>query len=258
MAENSLPIEDDELLLHALADGELDAAAALALERRVAAEPALASALDRIIAVKDRMAGLERPPVSAEFLARITALGSPRASGTRLSFRREPRLFEGWRAIAATVVITAALASGVTVFLQGQQRGFSLEDAVAGSHRRSLLAANPVDIASSDRHTVKPWLDARLGISPPAPDLAGAGYPLVGGRVDVLGSNTVPTLVYRHNEHLITVLAVPGSHSEASPAIEHAGGYNIVRWSTGGFSFWAVSDLEAAELQAFAADYRSQ
>ena len=128
--------------------------------------------------------------------------------------------------------------------------------AVAASHRRGLLATSPVDIASSDRHTVKPWLDAKLGISPPATDLASQGYPLLGGRVDVLGANTVPTLVYRHNEHLITVLAAPGAHSETAPAAETAGGYNIVHWTQGGFGFWAVSDIEPAELAAFVADYR--
>jgi anti-sigma factor RsiW len=250
-------IDDDPLLLHALADGELDAATSLALERRIAADPALSAEFDLIMALKDKVARLERPAITPELYTSIAALGSSPAAATLPVSQQRLAFFDRWRAIAASVVVTAFLASGATFFLEGRHAGFSMEDAVAGSHRRSLLAANPVDIASSDRHTVKPWLDSKLGISPPTTDLATMGYPLIGGRVDVLGSNTVPTLVYRHNEHLITVLAVPGSHSETQPTVELAGGYNMVRWTGGGFSFWAVSDLEPGELRAFVADYRS-
>lgn len=248
---------DDRLLLQALADGELDAATTLALERRLATEPALNAEFKRIMALKNRIAQLDRPEVSAEFLARIAATAaSPAAKAPAVPWT-PPRLYQGWRAIAASVVVTALVASGTTYMLQVQRPGFSVEEAVAGSHRRSLLASSPVDIASSDRHTVKPWLDAKLGISPPATDLAARGYPLLGGRVDVLGSNTVPTLVYRHNEHLITLMAVPGAKSPSETRMEITGGYNIVHWSQGGFTFWAVSDLEPAELQAFVTDYRS-
>jgi anti-sigma factor RsiW len=257
MAETSSRINDEQLLLHALADGELDAATALALERRIAADPALAAEFDLVMVLKEKVARLDQPAVSAELYARIAALAGPQAAATLPVSKHRLAFFEGWRAIAASVVVTAFLASSAIFLLDGRHAGFSMEDAVAGSHRRSLLAANPVDIASSDRHTVKPWLDSKLGISPPATDLATLGYPLIGGRVDVLGSNTVPTLVYRHNEHLITVLAVPGSHSETTPTVEFAGGYNMVRWTGGGFSFWAVSDLEPGELRAFVTEYRS-
>ena len=246
-------VDDDRLLLNALADGELDAATAMALERRIAAEPTLAAEFDLIAALKDRVAGLDRPPVSADLKARVAALGNAGAAAPQ----RTATFVAGWRAMAASVLVTAVLASGATVVVERRHPGFSMEDAIAGSHRRSLLAANPVDIASSDRHTVKPWLDAKLGISPPATDLAILGYPLVGGRVDVLGAKAVPTLVYRHNEHLITVVAVPGSHAETQATVEFAGGYNMVRWNSGGFSFWAVSDLEPGELQGFVTDYRS-
>jgi len=250
------PISDDDLmLLNALADAELDAGAAMALERRLATEPALAAEFDRIMALKERVAGLERPVVTSEFEARMAALGTAQpAVGSVV--RRGASIFEGWRAVAATIVVTAFIASGATHLIEVQHTGFSMEDAVAGSHRRSLLATNPVDIASSDRHTVKPWLDAKLGISPPATDLVAQGYPLIGGRVDVLGSDTVPTLVYRHNEHLITLLAAPGTETVSGPVSLTAGGYNMVHWTGGGFSYWAVSDLEPVELASFVADYR--
>jgi anti-sigma factor RsiW len=255
MAENTVISEDDRLLLNALADAELDAAAALSLERRMALEPGLAAEFDRIMALKERVAGLDRPIVSDEFEARIAALGGAQRAAVPVARHRQS-VFEGWRAVAASVVLTAFIASAATHLIEVQHTGFSMEDAVAGSHRRSLLATNPVDVASSDRHTVKPWLDAKLGISPPATDLVAQGFPLIGGRVDVLGADTVPTLVYRHNEHLITLLAAPGAESVSAPAPLTAGGYNMMHWTGGGFSYWAVSDLEPAELATFVADYR--
>ena len=163
---------------------------------------------------------------------------------------------EGWQNIAAAVIVTAFLASGATYWL-ASPRSASLEDLIAAGHRRSLLAATPVDVQSSDRHTVKPWLDAHLGISPPAPDLALVGYPLIGGRVDVLGQQAVPTLVYRHNEHTISVVALPGSAGSSAPHALASGGYNMVEWSANGFAFTAVSDLELGELQAFVEGYRA-
>ena len=259
MAENLIQ-PGDILLLHALADGELDTVSAMALEQRLAAEPALEAEFQSIVALKEKVASLGRPAISPDFHERMAALGAGASASTRPPaanrLARGWQGWQGWQNIAAAVLVTALVASGATYLLAPGRSGMSMEDIVAASHRRSLLAASPVDIVSSDRHTVKPWLDAKLGISPPATDLAAQGYPLLGGRVDVVGADAVPTLVYRHNEHLITLMAAPGTKAITPPASETAGGYNIVHWSEGGFSFWAISDLEAAELMTFVADYR--
>lgn len=246
--------QDDRIALNALVDGELSASQAAALEARIAAEPALAAARDEIRATRDALQGLPRPAVSPRFLEAIAALAGPAASSAVTPPPRRDVRFAGWQNIAAAVVITALVASGATYWLVAP-RSASLEDLIVAGHRRSLLAATPVDVASSDRHTVKPWLDAHLGISPPAPDLASAGYPLVGGRVDVLGQQTVPTLVYRHNEHTISVVAIPGREAVLAPTLSASTGYNIVEWAEAGFNFTAVSDLEQEELEAFAITY---
>lgn len=248
---------DDRMLLNALADGELDASTTLTLERRLAVEPALKAAYDAILAIKQRVTGLERPELTAEFMGRIAAL-APVASNVTPITRAKRSFYNGWQAIAAAVVVTAFVASsGTYVLTTSSQSGMTVEDQIADAHRRSLLATSPVDIVTSDRHTVKPWLDAKLGVSPPTADLATQGYPLVGGRVDVIGTATVPTLVYRHNEHLITLIAKPNEPGSTTPVAEIGGGYNIIRWTEGGFSFWAVSDLEMNELRTFCADYRA-
>ena len=248
-------LSEQELIeLNALVDGELDPPAAAALEARIAGEPDLRIARDAIVAAREAVASLPRPVVSADVRARIEALigdgatAEPDRSSASWAF--------DWRSLAAAVVVSAALASGMT-YLLVTPSGTSLDLLIAAGHRRSLLAASPVDVASSDRHTVKPWLDARLGISPPAPDLATQGFVLLGGRVDVLGEQAVPALVYRHNEHTITLVSVPAGSGSTAPRDFAAGGYNMARWSEVGFSFTAVSDVEAAELDTFVADYRA-
>ncbi len=248
------------LLLHALADGELDAAAAMTLEARLAADPALAAEYARILAVKERTKALGKPNVSADFAARIAAITSEAKSAPR-----RPRILSfdhpSWRALAASVVLTAFAASGGTYLLSSAHNDFSVEDQVANDHRRSLLAASPIDVVSSDRHTVKPWLDQKLGLSPPTADLSAAGFPLVGGRVDVIAGNAVPTLVYRRRQHLISVVAIPltgDGMQTADPVSKTVDGYNMIDWTGAGFKYLAVSDLDPAELKTFVDDFRKQ
>jgi anti-sigma factor RsiW len=289
--DDGLP-EDAEgmlLMIHALVDGELDAAAALAVERRIAADPALAAEHARIVALQAAMVRLPRVQVSDAFRARIAAIGgnaqampapaqaedvqqgmpaaltgqTARRQNAQLrppQIRRQTRGFGSfdWRALAASIVVTAVLASGATQWMMTSNAPDSFAEAVAGGHRRSLLAASPIDIVSSDRHTVKPWLDARVGVSPPAPDLTQDGFALIGGRVEVIADRPVPALVYRHREHLITLVAAPqDTGSATAPTDLSAGGFSMVRWSDGAFSYWAISDMERPELDDFAARFRA-
>lgn len=248
---------DLRLLLHALVDGELDAATTLALERRLADDPALAAEHARIAALQTAVRSLPRPEISGAFQARIAALGvRPGAVA-----RPVPSRFGSvdWRAMAASILVTAVLASGLTQWAMtgGAPDGFVA--AIASSHRRSLLAASPVDVASSDRHTVKPWLDTRIGLSPAAPDLAKDGFSLLGGRVEVIGDKPVPALVYKHREHLITLVAAPQDGRSASVPVateRFAGGFSLIRWTDGAFSYWAISDTDRATLEDFVSRFR--
>ena len=248
---------DIRLLLHALADGELDAATALALERRMASDPALAAEHARIVALKTALQAMPRQQPSPQLLARIEDLAQARTTVATPARLREQSF--DWRALAASILVTAFLASGATYWAaQGPApQGFASE--IAGSHRRSLLATSAVDVASSDRHTVKPWLDARIGVSPPAVDLSANGYALVGGRVEVIDGKPVPALVYQLRKHLITLIAIPQDQAtrQAGAPDLSAGGFPIVQWSDGTFSYWAVSDIGRDELQQFADRFRA-
>ncbi|TGQ67576.1 anti-sigma factor [Mesorhizobium sp. M00.F.Ca.ET.186.01.1.1] len=291
--DDGLPNDPEgiRLMIHALVDGELDAAAALAVERRIAADPQLAAEHARIVAVQGAVSRLPRPDVSDAFLARIAAIGAPAAQAPdQEAQRRSPSSIPGltvgaagglrrsaearpspartmprarrfgsfdWRAMAASIMISAVLASGATQWVMVNNVADGFAAAVASGHRRSLLAASPIDIVSSDRHTVKPWLDARIGVSPPAPDLAQDGFALIGGRVEVISGRPVPALVYRHREHLITLVAEPQQSGKATePNDLSSGGFSMVHWSDGAFSYWAISDMERPELDDFVARFR--
>jgi anti-sigma factor RsiW len=124
---------------------------------------------------------------------------------------------------------------------------------VIGSHIRSLQAEHLTDVPTSDQHTVKPWLSARLDVSPPVRDLKEAGFPLVGGRLDYVDGHPTAAVVYRRAKHVINLLAwaSPGTPDEGFHS-ETRQGFNLVTWRHGGMTFYAVSDVEADQLAEFA------
>jgi anti-sigma factor RsiW len=239
--------DDRTLLVHAYLDGQLDPAQALQIERELRADPALAAEGERLQALRRVLAEkLARPPVPPGLTRRIeTALRLGRASAG-----------PSWRALAASVLI-AVVAGSTTTWLAFQPaRDDAVAQAVVASHVRALMAPQPADVSSSDRHTVKPWFAGRIPQSPRVVELAEQGFPLVGGRVDVVDHAPVPTLVYRHRQHLISLTATPASAGPWSSPRPIAG-YNLLTWSDGDVRYWAVSELAAADLERFASAFRA-
>ena len=243
--------EDSMLLLHAYLDGELNSANALAIERRIAIDPAFAAEFKRLEAlqklVRERLSGEAMPP---GLRSRIET-----AVGVKPS-RSQP----SWRALAASIAITAMVASGATWIARGPQPQDAVSDAVIAAHIRSLMASHPADIVSSDQHTVKPWFNGRIPEAPRVVDLSKQDFPLVGGRLDIVGRKPVPTLVYRHRKHLISLTAVPAAEQKqkvSDATVRTADGYNIVRWNENGMTYWAISDLGAGDLATFVRLFRS-
>jgi len=119
------------------------------------------------------------------------------------------------------------------------------------AHVRSLLPGHLMDVASTDRHTVKPWFAGKTDIAPLVVDLSDKGFPLLGGRLDYIDGHTAAALVYGRRGHTINVFVwrtTPGEPADGSYAVR---GYSLLHWSRGGLTTWAVSDAALPELEAF-------
>jgi anti-sigma factor RsiW len=162
-------------------------------------------------------------------------------------------------AMAASVAIAFVVGSAATYVATGPRGQPPVMQELVASHVRALMATQPIDVASSDRHTVKPWFNGKLPQSPRVVDLTADGFPLVGGRIDVIGLMPVPTLVYRARLHLISVTAVPAVPAAlgATAPRRPIDGYNMVEWTDGPLAYWAISDLAQPELEDFAKAFRS-
>ena len=236
-------------LLHAYLDGELDSVNALALETRMAQDPRLAAEFARLDALQHAIRRVmpkeAAPPALRASIEAAVGIARPRRQFT-------------WRALAAAVVLTAVVASGSTATILSAGGTDQVREAVVAGHIRALMAPRPFDVASSDQHTVKPWFNGKLAQAPRVVDLARAGFPLLGARLDVVGATAVPTLVYGLRKHFISVTAVPVAAGEAlAPVHATVGGYNITRWIEHGDCYWVVSDAAAPELERFAALFRT-
>lgn len=183
----------------------------------------------------------ELPP-EVTVLPKVSA-GQPRASS-----------WPGWAGIAAALLVVAVLSSAGTWWAAGlrSQAGAIARD-VANAHIRSLLQEAPVQVASSDQHTVKPWFAGRADFAPNVRDLEASGFPLIGGRLDYVDDRRVGVVVYKRRQHVINVFAWPvRSGADSAPVKSVRNGYNLVGWTRGGVAYWAVSDLNADELGALA------
>ncbi len=162
----------------------------------------------------------------------------------------------GWLAYAASIMLAVAVGSGGTFVLLGDRQTDAIGAEIIDSHLRSLLGTHLTDVASSDQHTVKPWFAGRTDLSPPAVDLAAEGFPLIGGRLDLIAGKPVPALVYKRREHVINVFVLPASHGDRGEALTHYG-YNLRHWDEGDLGFWAVTDAAPTELAEFERLFRA-
>jgi anti-sigma factor RsiW len=150
------------------------------------------------------------------------------------------------------------LAAGLSVLRPRHSSEQALANQILDSHLRSLMLNHLTDVASTDQHTVKPWFDGKLDYSPPVRDFEQLGFPLVGGRLDYIGHRNVAALVYQRRKHLINVFVWPStSRADLQEGISQQQGYNFVHWRLGGNEWWAVSDLNANELEGFVRMLRS-
>jgi len=246
---DSDPRQDRLLRLNAALDDELDAAHRIELERELERDPQLRASLRRLSAVREAVRRHGAPEAAPTALRNaVAAIGRSKANGWRVPLSLAA-------AVAAGVVIGAA----AQALLFPSRAADPVAVAMVADFARAGLSDRPFDVASSDRHTVKPWLVAHAPLGVEVADLADKGYPLAGGRIAVVGATPVPTLVYQRREHWIALTELPLSLGDRAlgPREGTLDGFRLVRWADRERAYVAVSDIDAAELSAFAAAFRA-
>lgn len=252
-------------LVGSYVDGELDAVHNLEVERHIAGCPACAAAQQSALALRSLVR--EKAPyfrASQSLRARVSAIaaaepsvssamrGESTAKALRPSAFPSRRLAWSWMSAAAAFALVLLVGLRATS-LWGPSQENQLAGEIESAHVRSLMANHLMDVPSTDQHTVKPWFHGKLDFAPPVADFASDGFPLVGGRLDYIHGRAVASLVYQRRQHPINVFVWPTPTDRDSGLRETArDGYNILHWTRGGMTYWAVSDLALDEMRQFA------
>ncbi|HXE15231.1 MAG TPA: anti-sigma factor [Bryobacteraceae bacterium] len=237
-------------LLEAYLDEELDAAQHTAVEEHLAS----------CVACSDRYARLQRQKESIRRAApyygappqlrQSIRAGLRARQGEATAPRREA--YWRWAAIAASILLVASVAWNIV-----QLRPRPGEDRVAenifADHIRSLIGTHLMDVVSTDQHTVKPWFAGKLDFSPVVKDFSAEGFPLAGGRIEYISGRRVAALVYYRRKHVINVFTWPAAgeagRTRGNEALITQNGYNLLHWTDGSMTYWAVSDVSATDLK---------
>lgn len=243
-----------EAMVDAYADGELSATESAAFEAALESCPGCRRRLEETRAMSGFLRDLPAEPAPDLLRARLerelrAIPAASRPVSPRVSPLASPR--QSLRRMAMAASLVAAVSIG---WIGGTVTGRNGpgDDELVATYMRVAASDHAVDVASTDRHTVKPWFAGRIDYSPPVHDLTGDGFPLEGGRLDVVGGRKVSVLVYRHNQHRVALTLWPASAGESRPQVTEHNGFTLAQWRHGGFEMHAVSDLAPAEMSAFA------
>ena len=243
--------QETQDLIHGYLDGELDLARSLEIERHLRDCQACSQAYQNYQALRSVITAGSlyfKSPVNLQKRIQSSVRKANKAE-------TKPRMWSWrWLSAGAALAVLAILTWGFLPLLTRPSANDLLTQEIISSHVRSLMADKNhlTDVSSSDQHTVKPWFNGRLDFSPPVKDLTDRGFPLVGGRLDYLNNRPVAALVYRRQQHYINLFIWPStSDPDGDKRTAPRHGYHLIHWTTAGMTYWAVSDLNAAELQEF-------
>ncbi|MFO1086348.1 MAG: anti-sigma factor [Reyranellaceae bacterium] len=231
-----------ETMVDAYVDGELSITETAAFEQALSACPECRRRLESARTMRGLLRDL--PVEAAPDLLRR------RIERTITPDRGDRRGLLGWSAIAASLLLALGLGwLGGSLVGQGNRE---VDELLAG-YVRVAMSEHAVDVASSDRHTVKPWFAGRIDYAPPVHDLTAAGFPLIGGRIDVVDGRKVAVLVYRRNQHRIVLTVWPAAGASEAPTVGQRDGFALARWRHAGFDLRAVADIAPNDMAKFAA-----
>jgi anti-sigma factor RsiW len=240
------------LLIHPLLDGELDAGHAREVERHLEACRNCGAQFQVYRKMQQAMSAarlrFSAPPTLRR---RIEAMLPPVSVPRPVRVMNRRSMLQGFAMGTALSAMAASLVVGVITTDQDHVLG-----EVVSAHIRSLQGDHLMDVQSSDQHSVKPWFNGRIDLSPPVLDLTAEGFRLIGGRLDYIDGEAVACIVYLRRRHVINLFVLNGEGwAYQASRLETIQGFNIRHWSAEGLEFYAVSDLNAEELLEFVSKF---
>jgi anti-sigma factor RsiW len=233
-------------IVHGYFDNELDAVGAAEFERHLEQCSECVYALEDMESLRSSMSLAQLyerapTPLRKKILASL---------GTELTVAAFPsRTVWRWLAVAAAFLLLAYASWRVTSVGRSGSYETVLAAEIVDAHLRSLQPGHLTDVVSTDQHTVKPWFDGKLDFSPPVQDFGDQGFPLQGGRMDVVHGQTVAALVYARRKHFVNVFIWPADEKDRAPSSGSQQGYQWLEWRKGGMEFCAVSDASPSALE---------
>lgn len=229
-------------------DGELSAWRRFELRRHLALCPACAARVAEARSLRERIRS-EVPRFTAPERLRARVMALAGGSGARAATRSAPD--PRWRwvgagALAGCLLTVVSWVAGTAAL--DRATNADLVSAAVAAHVRATLDHQMTQVASSDQHTVKPWLSSRLDYSPQVRDLADEGFPLVGARIESLDGHPVATLVYRYREHTVDVFVRPDWLRSRMVEPRTVRGFHVLRAQGQGMDWLAVSDASAEAI----------
>jgi anti-sigma factor RsiW len=242
--------ENTTVLLHALIDGELDAGHAREVEVHTVGCRSCGAQLRDYRMMHQAMTapalGYRAPESLRRRFTGVLPTATLPAPRRTVGSRRSMLTGFGMGSFVST-----ALAACLLLFVMHNEEDQRIVGDAVSAHLRSLQSHHLIDVQSTDQHTVKPWFNGRIDMAPPVIDLKAQGFTLVGGRLDYLDGRPVAAIVYQRRDHVINLFVSPATGSERGATIEKLQGFNVWRWSWSDLGFWAVSDIDAGDLQEF-------
>jgi len=233
-------------ILHGYFDSELDALGAADFERHLEQCANCIGALEALESMRwslnaERLYEQAPAELRQNILARIGAPGPVAVFPTRAVWQ--------WLAVAAALVLVTYTGLRVASLHRSQNYETVLAAEIIDAHLRSLQPGHLIDVVSTDQHTVKPWFDGRLDFSPPVRDFADQGFPLQGGRIDVVHGRSVAALVYGRRRHVVNVFIWPTDEKDSPARSGSQQGYQWTAWRARGMEFCDVSDAAPSALE---------
>lgn len=234
--------------VHGYFDGELDAVRSAEFERH----------LENCVECQAELKDIESlralvhesnlyEHASPQFRGRIRKQLAQAAGAERV----RPGYSRRWFLVPTFGVLAAAAALLAIVFfiIQPRAQSAQITAELIDAHVRSLQPGHLMDVQSTDQHTVKPWFDGKLDFIPPVSDYSEQGFPLVGGRLDVVDGHNVAALVYSRRKHIINLFVWPYRQKERGFGSSGSRqGYNWMTWESGEMRFCLISDAALSDV----------